>query len=77
VVGSRTPPVEEVIRDGENGLLVDFFNPQALAETIASVLADRAGHSPLAIQARRTVVEHFDRDAVCLPKQLALVDALG
>ena len=39
VIGSRTPPVEEVIRDGENGQLVDFFDEEGLADRITDALA--------------------------------------
>ncbi|WP_088285341.1 glycosyltransferase [Ideonella sp. A 288] len=68
IVGSRTAPVEEVIQHGHNGLLTDFFDPQALAETIAHALEHRAQMAPLREAARRTVVERFDLQGHCLPK---------
>lgn len=77
VVGSATAPVQDVISHGENGLLVDFFDGEALAATVAEVLADPAAHRPLGQAARRTVVEHYDLQSVCLPRQLALLDALA
>lgn len=76
VVGSDTAPLRDVIRDGENGLLVDFFDGQALARRVAAALADPAAHQPLRQAARATVVERFDLRRVCLPQQLALVDRL-
>jgi len=46
VIGSRSAPVEEVICDGENGQLVDFFDVEGLGNRIANALAgdgERAG----------------------------------
>ncbi len=74
VVGSRTPPVEEVIRDGENGLLTDFFSTEQLAARIDQALSMDA--RPLREAARKTVVERFDLKRVCLPAQLELVARL-
>lgn len=73
VVGSRTPPVEEVIRDGENGLLVDFFSPEQLASRLIDVLGHPDGFQSLREEARRTIVEHYDLRRICLPQQLALI----
>lgn len=76
VVASETAPVTEVIRDGENGLLVDFFAPARLAEHINAVLTDRHPYAPLGQQARQTVCTHYDLKTVCLPRQLALIAQL-
>ena len=75
VVGSRTPPVEEVIRDGENGLLTDFFSTQELAERIDEALR-RKDAAELRAQARKTVVENYDWKNICLPAQMSLIEAL-
>jgi len=76
IVGSRTPPVQEVMRDGENGLLVDFFAPAAIAERVSYALENQAELQPLRERARQTVVERYDLKRVCLPAQLRLVESL-
>jgi glycosyltransferase involved in cell wall biosynthesis len=77
VIASSTPPVLEVIRDRQNGLLVDFFSTQQIADTIDTVLdhPDRMEH--MRKRARKTIVERYDFNAVCLPQQRALVDTLA
>jgi glycosyltransferase involved in cell wall biosynthesis len=74
IVGSRTPPVEEAIRDGENGLLVDFFSAEGIAERIDQALAGDFGE--MRAKARQTVVGNYDLKRVCLPAQLELIEAL-
>ena len=74
IVGSRTPPVQEAITDGENGLLVDFFSPEGIAARVDEALS--RDHRVLRERARETVVERYDLKRVCLPAQLRLVEGL-
>lgn len=76
IVGSDTPPVAEVIEDGRNGLLVDFFDPKAVADRVEEALDDPVGMATVAAAARRTVVERFDLASVCLPVQIRLLEDL-
>lgn len=76
VVASRTAPVEEVIRDGDNGYLVDFFDSDALAERVGEILLHRDGQDRIRDAARQTVVERFDLATKCLPAYLALLRRL-
>ena len=73
VVGSRTAPVEEVIRDGDDGRLVDFFSPDEIAATVIEALADPELFAPLREKARQRIVEGYDLQRVCLPRQLDLL----
>jgi glycosyltransferase involved in cell wall biosynthesis len=71
VIGSRTPPVEEVICDGENGRLVDFFDEEGLADRITDAL-DRDNEA-FRSAARETVLKRYDLATVCLPAYLSLL----
>ncbi|MBI3505457.1 MAG: glycosyltransferase [Proteobacteria bacterium] len=73
VVGSATGPVEEVIADGVNGRLVDFFDTDALAGTLAAALRDPAANRTLRANARQTACERYDL-AACLAGQIGLVE---
>ena len=60
---SDTEPVREVIADGENGLLCDFFDDAAFAERALEVLADPVGNRErLGAAAARTVAERYALD---------------
>lgn len=77
VVGSRTPPVEEVIADGGNGRLVDFFDVEGWSAALIAALADPKKDDELRVGARRAIVERYDLQTRCLPQQISLVEAQG
>jgi glycosyltransferase involved in cell wall biosynthesis len=68
VIGSRTAPVEDVLVDGANGLLVDFFDTEALLARISEALTTPERFAPLRQAARDTVVNRFDLKRICLPE---------
>lgn len=76
VVGSNTPPVAEAIEDGRNGLLVDFFDPKAVADRVDEALGEPQRMAAIREAARRTVVERYDLQSVCLPAQIRLIEDL-
>jgi glycosyltransferase involved in cell wall biosynthesis len=73
VVGSATPPVQEVITHEKNGLLVDFFDGGALADTVSDCLARPAHYAPLRQDTRATVVSRYDLASICLPQQMRFI----
>jgi len=75
VVGSNTPPVQEVITDGINGLMVDFFKPDQLAAALDRVLAKPREFDQMREKARQTVVAKYDMTS-CLRQKLAWLSGL-
>lgn len=60
VVSSDTQPVKEVIEDRVNGLLVNFFSPQQIADTVDEVLDHRDRMLSVRQAARETIVKCYN-----------------
>jgi glycosyltransferase involved in cell wall biosynthesis len=76
VVASDTAPVKEVIQDGVNGLLTDFFDATALANLVTEVIRRPKKYTQLGTNARNTVANNYDLKTKSLPAQIALVHAV-
>jgi glycosyltransferase involved in cell wall biosynthesis len=77
IVASDTAPVREVLSDGRDALLVDFFDGAGLVERVNELLEDAVLRARLVAQARCAAIERFDLESVCLPRQLAVLEGLG
>jgi glycosyltransferase involved in cell wall biosynthesis len=76
IVASDTAPLREAIRHNETGLLVDFFDANALAEQVGMLLADTQHRNKLGENARAFARAHYDLNTQCLPGQIAWVEQL-
>ena len=73
VLASGTSPVKEMIREGENGLLVDFFDVEGMAQKAAKILADPDSYRPLGRAAEQMIRERYSLEA-SLPQMLKLYE---
>lgn len=74
VLGSQTPPVEEVITDGVNGFLVDFWDAAAIATKIGELLDRQDELDGIRQRARATILEQYNLDEL-LPRHIDFLKA--
>lgn len=74
IVTSDVTPVRQFATDQKTAFMVDFFNPVALAEKVADVLAHRDHYRDIGIAARRDMIERFDFNTRCYPEFLQFLD---
>lgn len=80
IVGSKTPPVEEVIKNNKNGYLVDFYNIECFVKTIEAILETKLQNKgihidknqEIKIAARKTIIDNYDLKKL-LPKHIELI----
>jgi glycosyltransferase involved in cell wall biosynthesis len=63
VMASATAPVQEVISEGVNGLLVDFFDHEEWAKRVTFVLGHLEDFQNLRKRARETVIRQYSQKA--------------
>ena len=73
VLASDTPPVREMIKHEENGLLCDFFDINGFVEQANLVLNDPDAYRDLGAAGERMIRESYSLD-VCLPRMVKLYE---
>jgi glycosyltransferase involved in cell wall biosynthesis len=76
IIASRTQPVEEVVHHGGNGLFVNFFSPDEIADRVIESLEDRKSFASLRQNARQTILDRYDLKSICMPAHLRLLNML-
>lgn len=69
VVATNVSGTDELVVDGESGLLVPAYDPPALASALAALLDDRQSRALLAAGGRRRIEECFALDVMLAAKQ--------
>lgn len=76
VLASGTPPVREIIEDGHNGILFDFFSPGEIAAKVSYALDHQDEMKVIRQNARDTILRNYDLHTL-LPKQVGLLAELA
>ena len=76
IIASATPLVEEVITSGDQGQLVDFFDPDALAQQADHLLQNQEKRQQLGQAARQLIFERGYDLQTALKRQVQLINRL-
>jgi glycosyltransferase involved in cell wall biosynthesis len=77
IVASNTSPLREVIEDEKTGCLVDFFDYSGIALKVIELIQNPQKREYLSSSARKFVIENYDLQSVCLPRQIKWVESLA
>jgi hypothetical protein len=75
VIASDTPPVRELVRHGDTGMLVPFFDFEQLPDRVTEALADPRRFDAMRINPRQYTRDQFDMERICLPQMLELIQS--
>lgn len=75
ILASDTPPVREMVSDGENGWLTDFFDHDALAGRMTGLLAS-GDDEGMRTAARASILGRYDA-VTCLTRQLDMFERVS
>ncbi|MBN8993916.1 MAG: glycosyltransferase [Rhizobiales bacterium] len=75
IVASDTAPLHDVI-DGSNGILVPFFDTEALADRVVDVVSKPRRHAEMRRRARELVADRYDGARVCVPQMRRLIEGM-
>ena len=76
IVASNTQPLHEAIQHNGTGMLVEFFSPKEITESICKLMEAPLERARLGLNARQFAIEQYDLQTICLPKQLKWVEDL-
>lgn len=74
ILASDTAPVRDAIRPEENGVLLDFFDVDALSRAMIDAVRNPERYREMRRRARAAALSHFDRETVGVPGWLAMID---
>ncbi|RCW88725.1 glycosyltransferase family 4 protein [Paracoccus lutimaris] len=77
IVGSDTEPVRELLRDGETGRLVPFFDQPALEAALIKGLAGDPERERITQAARKVIVDGYDLKTGTLPRLIDWVESFA
>lgn len=76
IVASDTAPVREMVEHGRNGMLVDFFDSAALADTLVGLATAPLQRTRLGAAARQFVIDTYEV-AHCATRQAEWIDRVA